>query len=1044
MTGKASGRKTMIAENSCESKTALFRANVREELQVATWNVGSLSGKSGEICEELGKRKIDICCLQETRWKGSGTRVISGKCVNYKLFWSGAKDEAQAGVGIMLAEKWSDKVIEVKRISSRLMSIKMAVGRRLVTVVSTYAPQVGRAEEEKDSFWDELFEHVSAVPTQNILIVGGDLNGHVGDKVDGYEGVHGGYGFGTRNEEGERILDFAVALEMVVVNTWFTKAGKNLVTYSSADCKTTVDYLLIRRKDRSFAQNVKVIPVHGHLHRIAIASLRVEGMVKRKSKFVPKLKVWRLKNETVKEEFINQLELKHDDVDAAVTVNGKWEKIKTSMLEATETSCGKTKGPRKKKESWWWSKEVEVAIKEKKESFSRWLTSKLSQDYDAYKQCRTLARRTVAKAKLDKQMQFAADLESKTGRNNVYKIAKCLSKERRDVIGCNCLRDAKGKIVVEEDEIKKVWKNYMEKLLNEENPFCKNAMEDGHPIAGCFEEIKETEIIAAMKKMKDGKASGQTGVVGEMLKASGCTGIKWLKDLFNIIMSEGAIPEDWNKSVLVPVFKGKGDPLDCGSYRAVKLLEHAMKVMERVLEQRIRRLVNINSMQFGFMPGRGTIDAIFVARQMQEKFKGKKKDLFFAFIDLEKAFDRIPRDVLRWAMRKAGVEESLVSAVMAMYSKPCTAVKTQSGYSEEFEVKVGVHQGSVLSPLLFIIVMDTIAKELGGEGLPWELLYADDLVLMADSEEGLIEKLKRWKDGMEGKGLKVNISKTKVLISSGDKTSVEKQGKFPCGVCNKGVGANSIECVKCHNWVHKRCSGIKGELKIGQTPFICRSCLSRNTEEVGRKKYVEIGNDQILERCGSFCYLGDTLSESGGASLAVTSRMRCAWKKFNEFRPLLKQKHVSEKLKGRLYASGVRTSMIYASETWALRKEDLMRLVRTERQMIRAMCGVTVRDKIKSVDGLSRLGIESVETIIRRNRLRWYGHVARKEEDDWTKKCMYFDIGGKNPRGRPMKTWKDNVREDMRVVGVKISDVSDRDLWRKKIRGKGLTQIDLY
>jgi len=93
--------------------------------------------------------------------------------------------------------------------------------------------------------------------------------------------------------------------------------------------------------------------------------------------------------------------------------------------------------------------------------------------------------------------------------------------------------------------------------------------------------------------------------------------------------------------------------MECGSYRAIKLLEHAMKVTECVFERRIREKVKIDAMQFGFMPGKGTTDAIFRVRQMQEKYGCKGKKLHFAFVDLEKAFDRVPREVTRWALRKA-------------------------------------------------------------------------------------------------------------------------------------------------------------------------------------------------------------------------------------------------------------------------------------------------------------------------------------------------------------------------------------------------------
>ena len=152
--------------------------------------------------------------------------------------------------------------------------------------------------------------------------------------------------------------------------------------------------------------------------------------------------------------------------------------------------------------------------------------------------------------------------------------------------------------------------------------------------------------------------------------------------------------------------------------------------------------MKIDSMQFGFMPGRGTTDAIFIVRQLQEKYLAKKKDLWMAFIDLEKAFDRVPREVIWWALRNQGVDEWLVSVIKAMYADVTTMVKQNGRMSKGFKVKVGVHQGSVLSPLLFIIVLEALSSAFR-EGLPMELLYADDLVLLADTVNLLIQKIRK-------------------------------------------------------------------------------------------------------------------------------------------------------------------------------------------------------------------------------------------------------------------------------------------------------------
>ena len=161
----------------------------------------------------------------------------------------------------------------------------------------------------------------------------------------------------------------------------------------------------------------------------------------------------------------------------------------------------------------------------------------------------------------------------------------------------------------------------------------------------------------------------------------------------NEILNGMDMPHDWRMSTVIPIYNKKGSVMNCASYRGVKLLEHGMKVVERLLEKRLRRLVKVDQMQFGFMPGKSTVDTIFILRRMQESYLEKNRKLFICFVDLEKAFDWVPRKVIEWALRKKLVPERLVQAVMSMYKGAKMRVKVESGHSEEFDVGVGVHQG---------------------------------------------------------------------------------------------------------------------------------------------------------------------------------------------------------------------------------------------------------------------------------------------------------------------------------------------------------------
>ena len=147
-----------------------------------------------------------------------------------------------------------------------------------------------------------------------------------------------------------------------------------------------------------------------------------------------------------------------------------------------------------------------------------------------------------------------------------------------------------------------------------------------------------------------------------------------MHSLVENIISEGCIPTDWQESFIVNLYKGKGDALNRDNYRGLKLIEQVMRVLEHVVEGLIRQRVEIDEMQCGFMSGRGTTDAIFIVRQLQEKHLAANKPLYMAFVDL---------------MCKLGIDEWLVRLVQSMYKDVRSRVRVDDGYSEEFGVGVG-------------------------------------------------------------------------------------------------------------------------------------------------------------------------------------------------------------------------------------------------------------------------------------------------------------------------------------------------------------------
>ena len=360
-----------------------------------------------------------------------------------------------------------------------------------------------------------------------------------------------------------------------------------------------------------------------------------------------------------------------------------------------------------------------------------------------YKKARKRAKQEVAKAKKAAFEDLYRRLETKDGSNELFRIAKQRDRESQDVQHVRVIKSENEEVLMEEEKVKLRWKEYFDELLNQENP-RETRETRAEELEREVEEISVEEVLVAMKKMKKGKAQGPDEIPVEAWLALGREGVNFLTKMFNRLLQGEAMPEEWRMSVVVPFFKGKGDIKECGNYRGIKLMSHTLKLWERVIEARLRKEVQIAELQFGFMPGRSTIDAIFGLRMLLEKWREGQKVLYCVFIDLEKAYDRVPREELWECLRLAGTSECYVRVIKDMYDRAKTAVRSAAGLTEEFEVAVGLHQGSALSPFLFATIMDKLTEDIRTEA-PWDMLFADDIVLCREARRACWRK--HWRSG---------------------------------------------------------------------------------------------------------------------------------------------------------------------------------------------------------------------------------------------------------------------------------------------------------
>jgi hypothetical protein len=176
----------------------------------------------------------------------------------------------------VLDKSLKDGVVDIKRQGDRIILVKLRVGDLVFNVISAYAPQIGLNESVKMQFWEELNALVSSVPISEKLFIGGDLNGHVGSIRVGFDGVYVGFGYGSRNQEGEGILNFVLAYDLIIANTLFRKKVSHLLTFSSGQHCSQIDFILARRDDRHACLDCKVIPEECVVpqHKLVVADFR--------------------------------------------------------------------------------------------------------------------------------------------------------------------------------------------------------------------------------------------------------------------------------------------------------------------------------------------------------------------------------------------------------------------------------------------------------------------------------------------------------------------------------------------------------------------------------------------------------------------------------------------------------------------------------------------------------------------------------------------------------------------------------------------------
>ncbi|KAI5089396.1 hypothetical protein C0J45_20804 [Silurus meridionalis] len=408
-----------------------------------------------------------------------------------------------------------------------------------------------------------------------------------GEGNRGDEEVMGRYGFKERNVEGQLVVDFAKRMEMAV-NTYFKKKEDHRVTYKSEGRCTQVDYVLCRRCNLKEIGDCKVLARDSvaRQHRMVVCRIVLEVKKKRRRvRTERRIRWWKLKEEECSVRFREEV---RQGLGGGEEVPDDWGTTAGVMREAARKVLGVTSGNRKEdKETWWWNEEVQESIRRKRLAKQKWDRQRDEKSRQEYKERRQQVKRDVAKAKEKAYEELYKRLDTKEGEKDLYRLARQRDRAGKDVLQVRAVKDGEGNVLTSEESVLRRWREYFEQLMNEEN-HRERRLEDVELVKQDVDRISKEEVRAAIKRMKSGKSVGPDDIPVEAWRCVGEMAVEFLTRLFNRILEGEKMPEEWRKSVLVPIFKHKGDVQTCSNYRGIKLISHTMKLWERVVEARLR------------------------------------------------------------------------------------------------------------------------------------------------------------------------------------------------------------------------------------------------------------------------------------------------------------------------------------------------------------------------------------------------------------------------------------------------------------------------
>lgn len=674
-------------------------------------------------------------------------------------------------------------------------------------IAVAYFPVEGSDNDKCDELYNQLLSEVIRIEDEHVdenpqILIMSDMNARIGKEIPNGDPV--------LNSNGKRLLDFRDDSNLNILNCNRLCVGK--YTWFRGNSRSTIDYMLCTN---NIVDHVKefIVDEDRHMglgsdHNVLLLKMSC-NRIKQGERNSGRIKkyIWDIKKDQDFTPFQDQLNVQFRDWDANSfdDANCLWDSWKEKLIAAACEGLGVREIKGNQKRNPWFDNSVDTAIKERREAarkHRKWVKGNNVDDngedlWKLYQDKRIHAKNLIRSKITETRMNKSVDLARKGGRNcrDFWKTLKGDKQNKADVY---CLKVPDSDEVTSDRKkmnqtVLQYWRTLgkMNRSLNDEddehtiytrelvNRIRKNNLETHQDSVNenILSDIHiNLDIIKdAISSSKNNKSPGTDMITNEILKNGGECLDKSILSLFNRIICLEKIPSEWNKGIIVPIFK-KGDRRDLNNYRGISLTSCVSKIFNRIIANTISSFLEqdniLSEVQGGFRSSRRCEDHIFTLKSIAACRLAEGKKTFLAFLDFRKAFDTVWREGLLRAAWDIGIRGRIWRVIDNLYEKVQGRVRLGQIETDFFDIDEGVKQGCVLSPVLFCIFMHEFTKLLKERDLGvrihdvcmGSLFWADDVVLLANDESELNKLLGLAADFAKTWKLDFNHEKSNVLI----------------------------------------------------------------------------------------------------------------------------------------------------------------------------------------------------------------------------------------------------------------------------------------